>query len=447
MVLQFTPPTDLVNAYLNRLSPGQQASEAVNQALQTYAKTKLEEHKQKNEALQTLLKASDSVDLSDPTTAKAFAPLYKSAGVDPSIFQPQTPSTGTTPSPAVQAPPVTAGVPDASGQAPTQAPQISPVIQASLNHPDHQPGFTPEYIQRMSRTGYGRRMIDSQEKGSKLLDSQASAAEKDALAKVPFSDVSTTFGAANEKAVGDQLIADAKAKGLEYVDSKKMDYALKGLGVKNTGLRGGALDSMAATREGMLRESLNKDARATLNPYFQSGPGKEQITRLNSIGRIEPLINQMLEQKGGGDPRQMREMATSFNKVLTGSGMGAEGQIDALMPNTARSQFAHWQEWWTNNPQGTEQQAFIKRVADSTGREKKAIQNQIRIQAESSAPTLRLLKEHYPQDYQAHLDSVMNNSSLVGETQPTTASPATGPHGPTVTQNGHTYTWNGTTYE
>lgn len=412
MVLNFTPPQDLIDAYLNRPSPGQIASQGVNAALQTYAQQKSEHDKEKNEALQTLLKASDSVDLSDPATAKAFAPLYKNAGVDPSIFQPPTPSTGTAPG-AGATPTPTAGTPDQSGTPITQAPPISPIIQASLNNPQHLARLTPDYIAKMSKTGYGRKVIDSQEKGTNILTKQTADQEKDALSKVPFEDVATTFGAANEKAVGDQLVADAKAKGLSYVDSKKMDYALKGLGVKNTGMRGGALDSMAATRELALRKSLNDDAAKAL--ISQGGTGKDQMTVLNRIGRAEPLITQMLGQPGGGDPRQMRELANSLDRVIRGGGQTAQSQIEGLIPQTAQGKFASWKEWFTNNPSGTEQQAFIKRYADTLAREKGAVQGQFRNMAENTAPTLRILKQHYPEDYQAQLDSVLKNTQLVGE--------------------------------
>jgi hypothetical protein len=162
-------------------------------------------------------------------------------------------------------------------------------------------------------------------------------------------------------------------------------------------------------KEAQLRQSMMKDARDAINPAFQSGPGKDQVSRLYSIGRIEPIIQQMLGQAHGGNPQQMRELATAFNKVLVGSGMGAEGQIDALVPQTARGKFANWQEFLTNNPQGTEQQAFIHQIFDSTQREKKAITSQVQQQAESVAPTLRNIKERYPGDYHAVLDSVLKN--------------------------------------
>lgn len=404
MVLKFEPPTDLVNAYLQRPSPGQEASQSINEALKTYVSGKQASHKAKIESLGTLLKAGESVDLTDPAVTKAFAPLFKEAGVDPSVFnQPPTPSSGTV-----------------SGQTAGTTPEnsVSPIVQASLDagHPDHS-GVMANVgdPNKLLKTGFGRKKLVAAEAAQKLSDSQQKTADAESEKQIPFEDVGTTFQAANEKTIGDKLIEDAKASGLGYVPRSKLDLALKGLGVKNAGMRGGALDSMAATREQALRQSLNKDARDTLNPMFQKGEGRNQMMILNRIGRAEPLIEQMMSQKGGGDKRQMREFASSLDRIIRGGGQSAQSQIDDLMPDTARGKFAHWQEWFTNEPTGTEQKAFISRYADTLGREKKAVQGQVKSMAEGSASTLRVLKQHYPEDYQAQLDSVLKNSQLVGD--------------------------------
>jgi len=458
MALQFDPPTALVNAYLSRPSPGQQASEAVNQAFQAYAQQKIQEHKSKNDALGTLLKASDSVDLSDPATAKAFAPLYKDAGVDPTIFQPPTPSTGTTTSPTPAAAPTTPTpieqatqqslpsehppVPQANAPAP-----VSPIVQASLaaGHPDHA-GIMDSVgdPNQLLKTGYGRKKLAAAESAQRLINAQQADADKAAEnGPVPFEYGRGFAKNAGQPNAAEPFIALAQAAGRNTLTKREMTDLKDSINAKSAAERGGAYAGQLNVREQQLRQSLNKDARDVLNPYFQSGTGKDQVARLQSIGRIEPIINQMMAQKNGGNPQQMRELATAFNKVITGSGMGAEGQIDALVPDTGRGRLANLQQFLSNAPQGTQQQAFIHQIADSVAREKAAVTGQIRSQAEANAPTLRLLKENYPEDHQAILDSVMNNPTLVG----TPANQSSGPHGPTVTQNGHTYNWNGTNYE
>lgn len=127
MVLQFNPPQDLINAYLNKPSPGQIASEGINTALQTYAQQKALQQQQAlaqqakdiemakgmsaggddfTKALATIQaqrQAPTSPNASGPSLidrAKAFfgkAPVGKTPDMAQPTdnFQPPTPSTGT----------------------------------------------------------------------------------------------------------------------------------------------------------------------------------------------------------------------------------------------------------------------------------------------------------------------------------------------------------------
>lgn len=72
MVLQFRPPEDLVNSYLNRPSPGQQASDSINQALQSYVALK---NQQDQKAL-----AERSRKIAEFTAIKDYLPEDQIAG-------------------------------------------------------------------------------------------------------------------------------------------------------------------------------------------------------------------------------------------------------------------------------------------------------------------------------------------------------------------------------
>lgn len=414
MALSFTPPPDwLIQDYLTRKAPAQQASDTINQALQGYAAAKTAEHKQKNESLQTLLKASESVDLSDPNTAKAFAPLYKDAGVDPSIFNPAPVSTATTPSPdATPVAPATAGMPNAQGTTAMQAASPSPIVQASLAHPDHQTlNFTPEQIAKMSKTGYGRNVIASQEKGQGLIDKQTLQAEKDAEnAPVSFDYARAKGEAAGFKDVAEPFIKIAKAEGRDKLSRKEMTDLKDAIAARTSGLRGNAMDSMASTREMLARDSLVKEARNTLDPYFQTGAGKQLAVKFNRINSTEPLVSQMMAQEGGGDTRQMRELGTSVANLITNGNVAAQEQINGMIPKTYKGDMNAFLEKLKNNPTGTDQIAFIHRLAETVAREKAATQSLTRTNAERTAPTLRVLKEHYPDDYNAVLKQYLEHS-------------------------------------
>lgn len=419
--LQFQPPPDwLIQNYINRQNPVAEGINSMLPALQAY--TQARQQKQANK----LAAGKNVIDLiaQDPELLKTpmGQSFLKDSGGSLGDYQPPTMSTGTVPSSQTEQPAAPTEQPTA-GTSPTPG---SPIIdhwnQSSTNQPSSNgsgqlpPTPTPDQIMRlMGRGKLGKAAVSDYKIGADTIKSIEGMGNK----RIPFEDVTVTFGAANEKSIGDQLVSNAKAQGLDYVPEEKMNLALKGLGVKNAGARGGALDSMANTREVSLRQSLNTDARNTLSPMFQKGEGRNQMTILNRIGRAEPLISQMLSQKGGGDKRQIRELASSLDRIIRGGGQSAQSQIDDLIPQTARSKFANWQEWFTNDPTGTEQKAFISRYADTLKREKDVVQKQVKNMAEKNASTLRVLKQHYPEDYQAQIDSVMSNPQLVGEKAPT----------------------------
>lgn len=88
MALEFRPPEDLINAYLNRPSPGQIASQGIQQALQTYAQMK---DAQQKEALAKQSKDTATFTAMAPYTPEAQIPdLAKQHGLN-------IPSAGSTP--------------------------------------------------------------------------------------------------------------------------------------------------------------------------------------------------------------------------------------------------------------------------------------------------------------------------------------------------------------
>lgn len=121
MVLQFHPPEDIVNAYLNRPSQTQEVSSGIQAILEMYAKQKQAEQQRTLQKHQT--------DVADFNATKDYLPedqvssAARSAGLNiPSTGAvPPTPSTGTAPS-------STAGMPDAQGESVSQAP--SSLVQA-----------------------------------------------------------------------------------------------------------------------------------------------------------------------------------------------------------------------------------------------------------------------------------------------------------------------------
>lgn len=227
---------------------------------------------------------------------------------------------------------------------------------------------------------------------------------------IPMDRVRANFKTAGHPELADALEAQFGKDGA--VPPKAYKEQLEILTSMNQGSRGQALGTIANTKEIALRDSLIKEGRQVMDPYFQTGEGRNQAQRLNSIGRTETLITQMLKQKDGGDPRQMRELATRVDSILRGSpgGQQAVSQINELVPDTLRKKYTDWLEFYSNDPKGTEQQAFINRYADTIKREKSVIQDQVRKTATRAGSTLRVLKDHYPKDFDSLMDTYMNHS-------------------------------------
>lgn len=117
MALEFRPPEDLIQGYLSRPSPGQIASQGMNQAFQLYAQQKAAE--QQKAALSRQAQLSEFNALAPYTERDQIPGLMQKFGVGQTAgVVPPTPSTGTVPSP-------TAGLPDAGGMPVTQAPSMT----------------------------------------------------------------------------------------------------------------------------------------------------------------------------------------------------------------------------------------------------------------------------------------------------------------------------------
>lgn len=171
MVLEFNPPTDLINAYLNRPSPGQIASQGIQQALQSYAaekdaKQKKALAKQQRDTATFAAVAPYAEEAAIPGLAKNYGITIPTAGAVP-----PTPSTGTAPSP-------TAGMPDAQGNPVTEAPapSVSPLIQASAQAHNFNPLGVPIPTSKVGLAKY----IQNQtiQKNQKEIDAPPKAEDK-----------------------------------------------------------------------------------------------------------------------------------------------------------------------------------------------------------------------------------------------------------------------------
>ena len=79
--------------------------------------------------------------------------------------------------------------------------------------------------------------------------------------------------------------------------------------------------------------------------------------------------------------RQIEELAVAVAALVSGgnSGSAAQSVIAALVPQSIGHDIAKVKEWFTNNPYGTNQMEFAKRMAETAEREKFLAQQKIRM--------------------------------------------------------------------
>lgn len=129
-------------------------------------------------------------------------------------------------------------------------------------------------------------------------------------------------------------------------------------------------------KEDQLTQKRIKQLGDDLDPSRQRsgafGVSKQVYDRAE---RLESLANAIPD--GNLDRRQIEELAIGLNAMLSGSNVGAQSQVKALVPKTALGDSAKFVEWFSSDPTGANQQAFVHRMMDSVSREKQTAYNQM----------------------------------------------------------------------
>ncbi len=116
------------------------------------------------------------------------------------------------------------------------------------------------------------------------------------------------------------------------------------------------------------------------------------------------LIKQAESQPGGVDKRQMAELQTEVARVLTGSGVISDEQLNNLATTTAKSKVKNWQEWLTNEPTGIGQQAFVDRFKDTLERQSKFHGGELDKYKQKSMAKYTTFEKQAPAEFYASLE-------------------------------------------
>lgn len=152
-------------------------------------------------------------------------------------------------------------------------------------------------------------------------------------------------------------------------------------------------------KEDQWRAKTLKDMGDDLDPAKSVrnalGVGKLGLARGQ---RIEGLVNQYKDLNL--DQREIKELAIGMNSLLQGSNMSAQQQVSSLVPKSIWGDANKLAEWLTNNPKGTQQQAFVQRMVNDVRREVQVSNNQIYDMLLKKVPKYNTLREKFPNDWE-----------------------------------------------
>lgn len=110
------------------------------------------------------------------------------------------------------------------------------------------------------------------------------------------------------------------------------------------------------------------------------------------------------------DSRQTEELAIGLNKLISGTGAGAQAQIKALVPESARGDSQKMKEWLLNEPQGLGQQAFVRKLVQTIKRENEVATSDIEKYQRGKLAAYGHLKSH--PDYEKVLGGYEDNYNV-----------------------------------
>lgn len=149
-------------------------------------------------------------------------------------------------------------------------------------------------------------------------------------------------------------------KGLEITGEARKDAAKQTQDFKNE------------VQEQKKTDKLNKDVvdlQKALDPtQARSGEFAKQYSSLMQGEKLKALTT----KAGTGlnlTPQELEEFSLGLGRLISGSGGAARSQIEALVPHSIVGNAAKTVQWLSNEPTGTQQQEFVKRMLGTVDRE------------------------------------------------------------------------------
>lgn len=144
---------------------------------------------------------------------------------------------------------------------------------------------------------------------------------------------------------------------------------------------------------GKWQDKALKDLGADFNPSsFRAGEFGKNQARVNSAKRVLALAVDENGQPRDLSPQQMPELAQSVASLIGGSS-AAQAQIEHLLPKSYSKDVAGILQYFTNEPHGAGQQAFVKQMVETAQREAQVAQQGIdQVRGQLGAKHQRILQ-------------------------------------------------------
>lgn len=212
------------------------------------------------------------------------------------------------------------------------------------------------------------------------------------------------MGMDSEQANG---LTAAKFKDFSPALQKKYEIAEKSLDrQERTADRKEARDARMQQVNEKQTDMLVKNMKDDLDPNKARGGNlARNQAQIDQAERLQGLYTEANGDIRNLDSRQMEELAIGMNKMLSGSSAGSTTQVEALLPHTVRGNSQKLKEWLLNDPQGSDQKAFVARMAETVDREKHIASDQVRGAQVQRLSAYSKLKKNNPEAYQQILSS------------------------------------------
>lgn len=204
-------------------------------------------------------------------------------------------------------------------------------------------------------------------------------------------------------------------------------------------------DKTSAADEKTL-DRLSMNLKDDLDPdKARAGNLAANQKKVYQADRLSALVKDSNGNISNLDQRQIEELAIGANSLLSNSNTSAVSQVKALVPQTIVGDASKLKEWLTNDPTGTNQVAFVKKLSDTVDRERNVAVDQVKNAQVQRLSAYSKLRNGRPDEYNAIVSAYGINPSTDidanGKYVPQVRgqADASTPKLVTVTQNGQTF--------